>query len=200
VSSIVLILRSFISPDQLYPGRIVSYDDVVAIAATLNRAEAIHFLAFLNLLLSAATTEARRRHSVAPLREVQHFLFREIVSESLLRDLHARFGEDDLLDRPILFRGQLLFAIRVVATHASEHGGNTLQRRSEFDAIGDLLLLVSGLFRTEGLQSNPATAILAMAAHLGPSYELENPPAIELTWPRVQDLLINRFASNRRRP
>jgi hypothetical protein len=46
----------------------------------------------------------------------------------------------------ILHRSQLLFALRVVAPHSQATGGNMLAERRDFDAIGDLLFSISGLF------------------------------------------------------
>jgi len=47
--------RAYISSEEVYPGREVTYAEVAALAATLNRTEALHFLGYLNLLLSSAT-------------------------------------------------------------------------------------------------------------------------------------------------
>jgi hypothetical protein len=70
------ISRSFVSPEELYPG-VITYDEVAALAATLNRSEGLHFLGYLNLLLSSATTETRLTGRIEPVHEVQTFLFRE---------------------------------------------------------------------------------------------------------------------------
>ena len=91
------ISRAFISPEELYPGRRVTYDDVVAVATTLNRTEALHFLGFLNRLLSSATTETRLSGKIEPVHEVQTYVFREVVSEGLLKDLKAQFKNASLL-------------------------------------------------------------------------------------------------------
>jgi hypothetical protein len=85
--------RAFISPAEVYPGRSVTYAEVAALASTLNRAEALRFSAFLNLLLSAALTESNLKADVGPVRDVQTWVFREVVSESLLADLKAKFRE-----------------------------------------------------------------------------------------------------------
>ena len=116
--------RIFISPEELIPGRIVTYDEVAAVAANLNRSEALHFLGFLNLLLSSATAEAELTGTVEPLRDVQTYVFREVVSADLLRRLKDRFASASLMDRPILHRTQMLLAIRLVATHGQTEGGN----------------------------------------------------------------------------
>jgi hypothetical protein len=188
-----MIGRAFISPAELYPGRSVTYAEVATLASTLNRAEALHFLAFLNLLLSAALTETKLKADVGPVRDVQTWLFREVVSEKLLADLKAKFRDASLLDRPILHRSQLLFAIRLVATHGQAEGGNMLAARPDFDVFGDLLFAISGLFDSGAPPAEEGIAALWVATHAGPLYELENPPAIELTWPRIQELLIDRL-------
>ena len=54
-----MISRTFISPEELYPGRIVTYADVAVLAGTLNRTECLKFLAYVNLVLSNATTVAK---------------------------------------------------------------------------------------------------------------------------------------------
>ena len=92
--------RIFISPEELIPGRIVTYDEVAAVAANLNRSEALHFFGFLNLLLSTATAEAELTGTVEPLRDVQTYVFREVVSADLLRRLKERFASASLMDRP----------------------------------------------------------------------------------------------------
>ena len=51
------IIRAFISPEEIVPGRTVDYGELSALASTLNRDEALHFLGFLNLLLSSAMIE-----------------------------------------------------------------------------------------------------------------------------------------------
>ncbi len=188
-----MISRAFISPAEVYPGRIVAYADVAALASTLNRAEALHFLAFLNLLLSAALTETKLKADVGPVRDVQTWLLREIVSERLLADLKAKFRDASLLDRPILHRSQLLFAIRLVATHGQPEGGNMLATRPDFDVFGDLLFAINGLFDAGAPPAGEGSAALWVATHAGPLYELENPPAIDLAWPRIQELLIERL-------
>ena len=124
----------------------MTYDEVAALAASLNRGEALHFLGFVNLVLSCATAESHLTKQLEPARDVQHWLFREVVSANLLAELKARFRDAFLLDRPILHRTQVLFAIRLVATHGSPDGGNRLVDRIDFDIVGDLLFLINGLF------------------------------------------------------
>lgn len=193
------VVRAFISPEEVYPGREVTYAEVSAIAATLNRAEALRFLGFLNLLMSAAVAETHLSGNVQPIHDIQTYLFREVVSESLLADLKRAFGNASLLERPILHRTQLLFAIRLVATHGLAEDGNVLAERADFDPIGDLLFLINGLLHPAPLSSEPAKA-LWLATHMGPMHELENPPTLELSWPRIEELLIRRLpavAANR---
>ena len=192
------VVRSFISPEEVYPGRQVTYAEVSAIAATLNRTEALTFLGFLNLLMSAATTETHLKNDVQPVHDVQTFVFREVVSAALLADLKRTFRDTSLLDRPILHRTQLLFAIRLVATHGVDDG-NKLVERADFDTIGDLLFLINGLLHPDPLTSEAAKA-LWVATQMGPMHELENPPALELSWPRIEELLLRRLpavAANR---
>jgi len=184
--------RVFISPEEVYPGKKPTYDEVAALAAELNRQEALHFLGYLNLLLASATAETHLTNRLEPVHEVQTWLFREVVGETLLRDLKAKFRDASLLDRPVLHRAQVLFAIRLVATHGTPDGGNKLVERRDFDAIGDLLFLINGLFHPEPLTSDAAKA-LWLATQMGPIYELENPPDVELAWPRTQELLSIRF-------
>jgi hypothetical protein len=167
------LIRAFISPDEVYPGREVTYDEVATVAGTLNRTEALRFLGYLNLLLSSAATESHLKNDLKPVHEVQTWLFREIVGAELLKDLKARFRDASLLDRPVLHRAQLMFAIRLVATHGMADGGNMLMQRADFDTIGDLVFLISGLFKMPPRTSGAATA-LWLATDVGPSYELEN--------------------------
>jgi hypothetical protein len=185
-------MRTFISPEELYVGRSVAYDEIARLAASLNRDEALHFLAFLNLLLSAATVETELTGQLEPIRDVQHWVFREVVSEQLLADLKAKFRNASLLDRPILHRTQMLFAVRLVATHGLAEGGNRLQTRRDFDVVGDLLFLINGLFASEPPKDERMVPIW-LATQMGPLYELENPPEIALAWPRMQELLLTRL-------
>jgi len=106
----------------VYAGRIVTYEEVAALASGLNRSAALELLGFMNLLLSSATLEAKLSNRIAPLRDVQSWLFREVVSRDLLAALQSKFRNASLLDRPILHRSQLLFATRLVATFGQEDG------------------------------------------------------------------------------
>lgn len=186
------ILRSFISPEEIVPGRTVDYAELSALASTLNRDEALGLLGFLNLLLSSATIETKVTNRIEPVRDVQTWLIRELISAELLRSLQEKLGAESLLARPLLHRTQLLFVTRLVATWGRVEGGNRLQTRDECDAIGDLLFLTNGLFRVEEPPSKGATA-LWLATQMGPMHETENPPAIELSWPRVHDLFTRRL-------
>jgi hypothetical protein len=186
------ILRVFIGPDQLYPGHVVTYADVVTLAARLNRREALEFLGYLNLLISSAATETHLTDRLEPVRDVQTWVFREVVGARLLADLKAKFGHASLLDRPILHRTQILLAIRLVATHGDSRAGNMLAVRDDFDAIGELLFSINALFRTDSSPSKAATP-LWVATQMGPIYETENPPPLELSWPRIQELLLHRL-------
>src|SRR5262249_52841492 len=118
--------------------------------------------------------------------------FREVVSERLLQDLKARLGNASLLDRPILHRSQILFAIRLVATHGDDAAGNKLQTRPDFDVVGDLLFLINGLFHA-GAPTSKASEAVWLATHLGPLQETENPPDVEFSWPQIEELLMVRI-------
>ena len=186
------VIRAFISPDEIEPGRKVTFEELSAIAATLNRGQALEFLAFLNLLLSSALVESSLTNKLEPVRDVQDWLFREVTSPRLLAALQARFRHASLLDRPILHRTQLLFAIRLVATFGVEEGGNMLTERDDFNAVGDLLFLTNGLFHVDDAGRNENTAVW-VATQMGPLHETENPPELELAWPRIEDLLLRRL-------
>src|SRR5206468_3655080 len=87
---------------------------------------------------------------------------------------------------------QLLFVTRLVATHGRVDGGNMLVTRDDFDAIGDLLFLTNGLFRVDEPAAKGSTA-LWLATQMGPMHETENPPDIELSWPRIHELFTRRL-------
>ncbi len=186
------ILRTFISPDEIVAGRIVTYEELVERASTLNRAEALHFLGFLNLLLSLATIEMALSHKLDPVRDVQTWLIREVISADLLAQLKAKLGDAQLLFRPLLHRSQLLFVTRLVATWGRPDGGNLLATRDDFNVIGELLFLTNGLFRPDGPGASSNTA-LAIATEMGPLHETENPPTIDASWPRIHELLTQRL-------
>jgi hypothetical protein len=65
------IIRAFISPEEIVPSRTVDYAELSALASTLNRDEALHFLGFLNLLLSSALIETDFTNKIEPVRDVQ---------------------------------------------------------------------------------------------------------------------------------
>lgn len=186
------IIRAFISPEEIVPGRTVDYAELSALASTLNRDEALHFLGFLNLLLSSATIETDFTNKIEPVRDVQTWLIREVISAELLRSLQSKLGAASLLDRPLLHRTQLLFVTRLVATWGRVEGGTRLATRNDFDVIGDLLFLTNGLLRVEEPASKQSTA-LWLATQMGPMHETENPPAIEFSWPRIHELLTQRL-------
>ena len=100
------IVRAFISPEEVYPGRVVSYEELSNIASGINRTKALELLGFLNLLLSSATLETALTLRTEPIRDVQGWLFREVVSSELLAVLQSKFRNASLLDRPILHRTQ----------------------------------------------------------------------------------------------
>lgn len=184
--------RAFISPEEIDQGRVVTYGELAELAATLNRSEALHFLGYLNLLLSSAATETRLTARIQPVHEVQTYVFREVVSEGLLADLKARFRNTSLLDRPLLHRSQILFAIRLVATYGDPAAGNMLRTRPDFDVVGDLLFLINGLFHA-GSPASQASTALWLATHMGPLHEVENPPDVEFSWPQIEELLTVRL-------
>jgi hypothetical protein len=186
------IIRAFISPEEIVPGRTVDYAELSMLASTVNRDEALEFLGFLNLLLSSATIETDFTNKIEPVRDVQTWLIREVISAELLRSLQSKLGAESLLDRPLLHRTQLLFVTRLVATWGRVDGGNRFVTRNDFDVIGDLLFLTNGLFRVEQPVSKQSTA-LWLATQMGPMHETENPPAIELSWPRIHELLTQRL-------
>lgn len=184
--------RTFVSPEEVYPGRTVSYGDLAGLARSLNRAAALRFLGFVNLLLSVATVETHLTNRTDPVRDVQTWVLRNVLSATLLRDLQETFGTTSLLHRPLLHRTQVLFAIRLVATHGTTEGGNHLDTRDDHDSIGDLLFLINGLFAVAPPSSKAAVPIW-LATEIGPLWETENPPALELSWPRTSELLARRL-------
>ena len=186
------IVRVFISPEEVYPGRVVTYEELSRRASDLNRSAALEFLGFMNLLLSSATLETTFSKRIEPLRDVQTWLIREVISRDLLAALQFKFGNTSLLNRPLLHRSQLLFVTRLIATHGLAAGGNTLTTRDDFDVIGDLLFLANGLYRPAPPPSTKSTA-LWIATQMGPLHETENPPDLWLSWPRVQELLARRL-------
>jgi hypothetical protein len=129
----------------------------------------------------------------------KHFYSERVVSESLLSDLKAKFRDASLLDRPILHRSQMLFLIRLVATHGNPDGGNMLVTRRDFDVVGDLLFLTNGLFHSGSPKTKASTAVWR-ATHMGPMFETENPPNVELSWPRIEELLTVRLPAAAENP
>jgi hypothetical protein len=190
-----VVTRAWVSPEEVYPGRNITYADLSAFAGQLNKSEALKFLGFLNLVLSAATTETRLTNRLEPVRDVQIWVLQQIVSTTLAEDLKRTFPSESLLDRPILHRTQLMFAIRLVATHGLDAGGNMLSTREERNLVGDLLFLTNGLFKPVPA-ADEAEATLWLATELAGTYETENPPAIELSWPRIEELLITRLPAS----
>lgn len=187
------VFRAFVSPEEVSPGRVVTYEELAPIAATVNRGEGIKFLGFLNLLLSSAGLEADLAGS-NPERDVQTWLIGNVISQELRSLLQSTLGAADFLDRPFLHRTQVLFVTRLVATHGQVVGGNMLSTRNERDVIGDLLFLTNGLFRVDDPPEGSNTA-LWVAAQVAPLHETENAPPIAVAWPRAQELLTWRLES-----
>jgi hypothetical protein len=179
------IFRTFISLKELEPGRTVTYDELARSAESFNRSAALEMLALMNLAISSATAEARMQKRVQPVVEVQRSLLLEVVSERRQAQLRSKFGDDFLLDYPLFHRTQLLFAVRIVATHAQATGGNELRTRDELDAVGEFLLLINGALPSPERSASRAVQI---AAQMAPLHETENPPDISASWPRVYQL------------
>lgn len=185
------LLRTFISPEEVFPGRVVTYGELSALATTINRTEGLKFLGFLNLLLSSAALEADLV-GPEPARDVQAWLIGNVISRELLSVLQSKMRDASFLDRPFLHRTQVLFVARLVATHGQATGGNMLATRDARDLLGDLLFLTNGLFRVD--EPPPKASIaLWVATQVAPLYETENAPALALAWPRAQELLTRRL-------
>ena len=164
-----------------------SWADARALVETLNRDSAFIVLAQFNLFLAVASIQSYQNRDLGVRRWAQERLISSIISETRLREIRqAVGGEADLLDRILVHRSLVMAALRLVAAHAQTEGGNKLEKREDFDILGELALVINGVTEREPTcQLTPCD----IAAQLAPSRELENHPDLGLTLARVERLL-----------
>jgi hypothetical protein len=180
-----------ISIDQLgYPRATIR--DVVALIKSLNRDAALVILGTYNLTLSLASTKNWDGEEAGQRLEAQAALMRNSISAKRLRELKHHFGNGSLVDRPLFHRAQLLSMIKLVAKFSDSASGNRLEKRDDFDAIGELGLLVNSLFAEGRPQGDVGDAI---APGLAASMELENPPTVAESMIRADGMLSRHLAA-----
>jgi len=167
-------LLAHISIDQLGYRR-ASIRDVVQLATGLNREAALIILGIYNLSLSLASVRTATLGTLADRYEAQRALFRLSLSETRLTEIKAHFGDAQLLRVPLFHRQQLLTLIKLVAKFGRGAGGNRLQKRDDFNVLGELALLTNSLWT---ISSNDEDAGDRIAPDLAVSFEVENPPSI----------------------
>src|SRR5581483_8353640 len=138
-------LLAHISIDQLGYRR-ASIRDVVQLATGLNREAALIILGIYNLSLSLASVRTATLGTLADRYEAQRALFRLSLSETRLTEIKAHFGDAQLLRVPLFHRQQLLTLIKLVAKFGRGAGGNRLQKRDDFNVLGELALLTNSLW------------------------------------------------------
>jgi len=164
----------YISIDQLgYPA--ASIRDVVQMAKTINRDAGLIVLCTYNLLLSLASLRPELTGEASDRLTAQQALLRNSISEKRLRELKDKLGDAHLVRRPLFHRAQLLTMIKLVARYGHTTAGNRLDQRDDFDQLAELGLLVNSLWNFPLEDPDPGDAV---APHLAPSIEIENPPSI----------------------
>ena len=151
--------------------------------ALLNRKKTVLFLAMVNMLLSLY--QKNRRAFV----EVQGSLYTSLVSDEMFEKVKVKFASEQMGDRPLFHRQQVLALLKRSFVHCPEEGGYDLstaeQGRYELGLAG---LMMSDIIDSEDkqakLQCDPKDAADAkrvqeeIVAQMLPGVELLNPPDI----------------------
>src|SRR5262245_24287998 len=165
----------YISIDQLgYPQ--ASIKDVIRLTKTLYRDSALQILGTYNLAISLATTKSGDPEEMGERYEAQRALLRNSISETRLRELQDKMGNEQLLNRPLFHRALMLTMIKLAAKFGDSAAGNRLERRDDFDVIAEIALLVNSLWAT--LVPADVDTGDSLAPNMAVGLELENPPSI----------------------
>jgi hypothetical protein len=159
-----------------------SQEEVDLLISRFDRKATFLMLAMLNTLLSFVEMRSERS------KQVQGFLFANLCDEELYERAKQRFGREQVDERPLFHRQQLLTFMRNVLLKASDPGalnpneGNVKEARF---AIGQLATMFNNLLQpieqTDRLEANAGEADRErvhdeLFVQLLPTVELSNPP------------------------
>lgn len=162
-----------------------TWDDARALVRGLNRDAAFIVLAQFNLFLAIASIQTDQRNDLTPRRFAQEKLIANVISLERLEEVRQKVGDADLIDRILIHRSLVMAAMRLVATNATAEGGNKLEKREDFDVLGELALILNSVTDPAGEQLTACD----LAAQMSPSRELENHPNLGLTLVRMERML-----------
>ncbi len=163
-----------------------TWDDARTLVRGLNRDAAFIVLAQCNLSLAVASIQADQNDNLEIRRWLQKRLIADLISERRLAEIREKIKKNpDLADRILVHRSFVMAALRLVAMHAQAEGGNKLERRDDYDVLGELALIINSVTEPSEDQLTPCD----LAAQLAPSWELENHPDLGLTLARIDRML-----------
>lgn len=159
-----------------------SNEEVNALISQLNRKPTLLMVAMLNSLLSFVKTPSEHA------KKVQGFLFANLCDDELFERAKERFGNEQMDERPLFHRQQLLTMMRNILLTASDDGtlnpneGDVTKARF---ALGRLATMFNDLNQPD--DQNMKLEVAAQAAdieqihnelfvQLLPTVELSNPP------------------------
>jgi hypothetical protein len=162
-----------------------TWDDAKKLAATLNREAAFIVLAQTNLFLSVASIQSHQHRDLNIRRYAQERVIANFISEVRLAEIRNKVGNADLIDRILVHRSLAMAALRLVAIHGRTEGGNKLESRADYDALGELALIINSVTEPDAAHLTACD----IAAQISPSRELENHPDLGLALVRIERML-----------
>jgi hypothetical protein len=149
-----------------------TWDDAKKLAATLNREAAFIVLAQANLFLAVASIQSYQKSDLMIRRFAQERVIANFISEKRLEEIRQKVGNADLTDRILVHRSLAMAALRLVAMHGQAEGGNRLEKREDYDVLGELALIINSVTEPDAGHLSACD----IAAQISPSRELENNP------------------------
>jgi hypothetical protein len=162
-----------------------TWDDAKKLAATLNREAAFIVLAQANLFLAVASIQSYQKGDLMIRRFAQERVIANFISEKRLEEIRQKVGNADLIDRILVHRSLAMAALRLVAMHGQAEGGNKLEKREDYDVLGELALIINSVTEPDAGHLSACD----IAAQISPSRELENHPDLGLTLARMERML-----------
>lgn len=176
---------TFVSLQELgYPRPSIS--DAIKIRERVNKRAGLLTLAKMNIDVCLADIP----RNLNTRREIQEKIIRNIISERLRRELADKLKTARVDERPLVHRAQLLIAMKLVAGFGRDNGGNELKSRDDFDALGDLAMIINSLFDFENLAGLSRYELArTLAAEMAPPFELMNPEPVGNGMVRIREML-----------
>jgi hypothetical protein len=162
----------------------------VQFAKTINREAGLSLLGRINLLLGVAGIKdalSDDDEEKTALGNVQGMLVRDTISRQRFTQLKHRLGAARLSENALYHRLGVLASIKLVALFGRSVGGNKLESRDDLDVLGELALTVNSLMGETYAQGQ--AGMLALAAHLGVSTELDRFPRVNNAFVRSRKMM-----------